>query len=319
MLKFFLILSCFACVNASELPQGGFFTEGKLLYLQAREGGLSFAIESASHGNLANGAKIENPEFEWDFGFNVGLGYRIPHDRWQLLLQFTSFQTHNDANKKAKSRYVFFPIWLSSVSPNNLYASEVKEHWRLHLGLLDALLSRPFLATKTITLIPQVGVRYGSARQKFNLEYRGGNFSQEIEVRMKNKFWGLGPYAGLTCEYGFAKNFCLFAKGAASLLYGEFYLHQVEEKGKALKKLLRVHSIYRSTPAILEGSAGIRMHHYSTGAFKRLTFDLAWDQMLFFSQNQLIRFVDGVQKGGIMSNQGDLSTSGFHFSAAIDF
>jgi hypothetical protein len=302
-----------------QLARSGFFAQAALLYWQVEEGGLGYAVESSSSNQIAGG-HVKSPEFKWDFGFNIGLGYRVPHDSWQLFLQFTSFQTHTDAEKNAKDGYVFFPTWLSP-RLNSPFATHLKAHWRLHLGLIDFLLSRPLFTTQTLTLTPQIGLRWGSVRQKFNLEYRGGSFpsEEEVSIRMKNKFCGLGSYAGVTCEYAFTKNFRLFAKGGVSLLYGEFYLHQDEGTPESKEKLLGLHSIYRAVSAFLEGTAGVRWQHLFTGCFKRLTFDLGWDQLLLFSQNQLLRFADDLQPGSTVSNQGDLSIAGMHFNAAFDF
>jgi hypothetical protein len=317
--RFFLHLitaSLFFHSHIAALPRSGFFAQGALLYLQAEEAGLSYAIESRAVDRSLGKAETKTLKFDWDVGFNVGLGYRIPHDCWQLLTQFTSLQTHSDAERSAERDHVFFPIWLSS-DPSFL-ATDVKAHWRLHLGLIDLLLSKQYSVGKTLTLTPQIGIRWGSVRQKFNLIYRGRN-AEEILIRMKNKYAGLGPYAGLTGECALSKGFSLFARGALSLLYGEFYLHQDEDLRASKTKLLGLHAIYRACAPLLEGTAGIRWQHLFAGSLKRLTLDLAWDQYLFFSQNQLLRFVDPRHPGIVVSNQGDLSIAGVRFNIALDF
>jgi hypothetical protein len=316
MFKLYLILLCFF-FPLQAFARGGFFTQAEVLYWQAEEGGLTYAIERSSPSKWRG----KNLEFEWDVGFNVGIGYQIPHDTWQLLLQFTSLQTHADSFKEAKSGHSFLPVWLSSPFETSLFANQVKAHWRLHLGLIDALLSKPYPATATLTLTPQIGIRWGSIRQKFNIAYLGGNFpeGENVLIRMKNKCEGLGPLAAIMGEYAFCKDWALFAKGAASLLYSEFYLHQDEDTLGTKEKRLGLHSVFRSLSPILEGTLGIRWHHGFTGSLKRLTFDLAWDQLLFFSQNQLVRFAADSALGVIVSNQGDLSLAGVHFSVAFNF
>lgn len=313
------LLLCVSCY-ADELPKKGFFTQASLLYWQAEEDGLSYAINSTSMSSLSPDAKTLKPVFEWDFGFNLGFGYRVPHDRWQLLIQFTSLQTHCDAEKTASEDRVFFPVWIAP-TPTTLFASEVKMHWRLHFALIDALLSKPYTATQSLTLTPQMGVRWASSRQKFNIAYRGGNFplGEDVLIRMKNKFQGLGPYASLTGEYSLGQGFSLLAKGAASLLYGEFYLHQDEDTLGTKEKLLGLHSIYRSISPLLEASAGVRWQRQFSGSLKRLTLDLLWDQLLFFSQNQMVRFTSDAALGVNISNQGDLSLAGVQFSFALAF
>ncbi len=321
MLFFYLITLAFIVhTYGDEIPKPGFFTQAELLYLQAEENGLSYAVESSSSSHLSH-ARAKNLDFEWDFGFNVGIGYRISHDRWRLLLQFTSLQTHADAHHKVEDGKIFYPIWLADATLSRLFADEVKAHWRLHLGLVDFVLSKPYLETQTLTLTPQIGIRWGSVRQKFNIAYHGGNFPKDENplVRMKNKFEGLGPTLGLMGDYAFGKGWSLFARGSASLLYGEFYLHQDEDTLGSKEKLLGLHSIFRDVSPIIEGEAGVSWQHQFKGSLKQLTFRLAWDQFLLFSQNQLVRFVATPQPGVIAANQGDLSIAGVNFNAAFDF
>ncbi len=318
---YLITLPIFCYAHTDELPTRGFYTQASVLYWQAEEGGLSYAIESSSAQNLSKDADNKKLPFEWDFGFNIGLGYRIPHDTWDLLLQFTNLQTHTDAQEKAKEDRVLLPAWETPSLPPQSFAQETTAHWRLHLGLIDFLLIKPFHPTQTLTLAPQIGVRWGSVRQKFNIEYRGGTFlpEQELLIRMKNKFAGLGPYAGLTGDYALPKGFSLFAKTAISLLYGEFYLHQDADNEGTKEKLLGVHDIYRASSAIFEATSGLRWHKGFSGTLKRLTLELAWDQLLLFSQNQLLRFMDNAQPVQIASNQGDLSIAGVHFNMQFIF
>src|SRR5581483_1644219 len=319
MIKIFLCLSIFCLfsrLDANELPQKGFFTQLELLYWQAEESGLSYALESSSSDNLSH-AKAKNFAFEWDVGFNIGLGYRLPHDCCQLLLQFTSLQTHCDTLKKTKEERFFFPLWLGLAHSNTLFASGLKAHWRLHFGLIDFLLAKSYFPVPALVLSPQIGIRWGSARQKFNLIYRGGNFPEDVSVRMKNKFSGAGPFAGLKMEYIFSLGFSLFARGTASLLYGDFYLHQDEDTFENKEKLLGLCYSYHASSPLLESSAGLQWERYFSSTLKRLTLTLAWDQLLFFSQNQFARFTSNAQWGNTIANQGDLSIAGGRFQIAF--
>jgi hypothetical protein len=302
-------------IQLQAFARGGFFTQAEALYWQAEETGLTYALEGSSLSHC----KGKNMQFEWDVGFNVGIGYQIPHDTWQLLLQFTALQTHADSFKKAKNGHFFFPVWLVPPIEGIPFAERVKAHWRLHLGLIDVLMSKSYLAAPTLTLTPQIGIRWGSMRQKFNIGYFGGPDGEDVLVRMKNKCEGLGPIAGVMGEYAFCKDWTLFAKGCASLLYSQFYLHQDEDTSGSKVRGLGLHSLFHTLSPILEGTMGIRWHHGFTGSLKRLGLSLAWDQLLFFSQNQLIRFVANDALGAMVSNQGDLSLAGVHLSIELNF
>lgn len=302
-----------------ELDKRGFFADAAILYWKAAEDGLGFAVESPSMTKMAPHAKIENPDFEWDFGFKLGLGYRIPHDRWNLLLQFTSFQTHTDNEKKASDSQILFSLWQASSLGGPFFAERSHVHWRLHLGLVDFMLSKLYQATNSLFLIPEVGIRGGSIRQKYYLEYQGGSFpaSRPEIIHMKNKFFGIGPNAGLLGQWSLGQGFSLFAKSLVSLLFGEFYIHQDEYSGK--EKRLGVHDIFLSIAAAFEACAGVRWQYCFQGTLKRLRLDISWDELFFFSQNQLMHFTNAAASGVFFANQGDLAVSGIEFDMRFDF
>jgi len=312
-----ITLSIFCHAQASNC---GPFVEASALYWQAEEEGLSYAVKSRSSDGLSD-SEILSPKFEWDFGFKVGLGYRIPHDHWEFLLQWTSLQTHCDHHAHGGSGHVLFPSWVTPFLPIDGFIEQADAHWRLHLGLVDFLWKKPVPVTRTLTLTPLVGVRWGSLRQKYNIQYGGGVLLEDAEVviRTKNKFAGLGPMVGVSSNFEMTKGFSLFADGAASLLYGEFYVHQSSKPRSQRTKTLKIFSIYRSAAPILEGAAGIRWQRSFSGGLKRLTLQLGWDQLLFFSQNQLIYFLSDAQVGMTASNLGDLSIAGVEFSIKLEF
>ncbi len=310
-----IILSLlFFRLYAEKVPSSGFFAEGGVLCWQAEEGGLAYAIQSTSSHKIAGQERVF--DFAWDFGFNLGLGYRIPHDCLQALLLFTSFQTHADSKTQAEELGVLFPVWSLPTDPNPAFVDEALAHWRLHFGVIDLLLSRPFYPLASFALTPQIGVRWASIRQKFDLEYR---LEKGVAVHMKNKYQGLGPYLGLKCQYFLGKGWSLLASTAASLLYGEFYIHQRQVAISNEERAIGLHSIYRSSSAALEAVAGISWEHLIDCGRKKIVLDLAWDQRLFFSQNQLLYFADQSQLGIALSNQGDLAIAGAHFDIRLDF
>jgi hypothetical protein len=323
MIKFFFLYLItvypFFCICADPLPRSGFFTEGGLHYWQAEEGGLSYAIESSSE--LLLKGQVKRPSFEWDFAFDVGLGYRVPHDTWEVLLAFTSFQTHTDAEVEADSGNSLLPVWLMHGDQSGSFAEEAKMHWRLHLGLLELDLSKVWQVTDTLRVTPLIGIQMGSVRQKFNLEYLGGSFTRvgDALVRMKNKYLGLGPKVGLLGSYEFSRHFALFGKGAVSLLYGEFYIHQDEDALEGEEKWLGIHEVYRAPAVILDIEAGLRFHRMYAKTLKGLSLELSLDQLVLFSQNQLMHFTDQSALGVFTGNQGDLSIFGGRLAARFDF
>lgn len=325
----------FLRAHAGEVS--GFFTETAALYWKAEVNGLSYAIESPSALILAPHSSVKNPSFDWDFGFKAGLGYRTKHDGWEFFLGYTSLQTHADAHKHVNvdnvllplranaesdsSGGVLYPIWLLPIDTALLFAEDVKMHWRLHLGIFDLLMRKMICPGRSFSLRPQLGLRTAWIRQKFNVAYSANSVfpDQESAMRTKNKFFGVGPNCGLYGQWNIKGGFALFSEAALSILFGEFYLHQDEDLTKTKKKVLGVHDIYRQSVTLLDGSAGLMWERDFEGTLKRVQVRLGWDQSLYFSQNQLIRFVSGNALGTIVANQGDLSLSGVELSARLDF
>lgn len=300
--RFFLhfsILFFFAKAHAH------FFIEASGLYWQANQEGLGYAVKSLPK------SKVENLDFDWDFGFRLGLGYRMGHDDWGCLLRYTTFQTHTNHDAHVSGDEVLYPLWLIP-STEIPFADSAHAHWRLHLGLGDLLLDKSFEVSKGFSLKPEIGVRGGSVRQKYYVEYSGRTFSSDEIVHMKNKYFGVGPIGSLMAQWKFGKGWSVFGRGGFSLLLGEFYIHQDEYAGK--EKLLGLHDEFWSTAAILELAAGIRWQ-----PLKRLQLALGWDQSIFFSQNQMVHFTDVSAQGVFVGNQGDLSVSGLELEMRFVF
>jgi hypothetical protein len=302
-------------LSAEELLSQGPYFNAAVLYWQAEEIGLAYAIKSDLA--FSSSAQVLNPSFQFSPGFNVGVGYRLPHDHWDLSLQFTHFNTHADDTHRAKNGKVFFPVW--DIPDPLSYADQTTMHWRLHLGIVDALLSKRIPVVKTLTLQPTLGISYAWIRQKYHLFYLGGSFSAEggREIRTKNKYWGVGPAFGLKSLWECYSQVFLFAQGSGAILFGDFYLHQDEDTQES--KLLGIHNSYRANSPMMEYSLGVQWEKEFDGALKRLSLMLAWDQMVLFSQNQLMLFVDEESPGAFIQNRGDLTLMGIEFSMRFDF
>lgn len=292
----------------------GFIAEAAVLYWQAREGGVATAFE-VDKEHRENSTAVGIP-FEWDFGFKVGLGYRIPHDHWEGGVEWTSLQTHSDLRKNSE----LLPIWSIYYQEPFSTVEEVNAHWRLHLGIIDIFVRKKFKACSFV-FVPGLGIGMASIRQKYNIAYQGGETlpDEGTLIRMKNKFWGIGPYCGLSGEWGLKWGLSLYGKGVWRLLCGSFYLHQDEDLIPDWQKILGVHYIYSQSSSVLQGELGLLWSHQFSKGLKKIELRSAWDQVILFSQNQLIRFVEKKMLGNFVSNLGNLTLAGVEFSCRLDF
>ena len=101
-------------------------------------------LECVEKVNTSRGLRgtLESLDFEWDWGFQVGFGYRLPHDAWQGSLGLKHIHTNAHGREESEEGRTLLPLWHTLGTPiEEVNRSEA--HWRLHLGLLDALISRP--------------------------------------------------------------------------------------------------------------------------------------------------------------------------------
>ena len=298
------ILIFFFCTQISALWASAFYAEGNLLYWQASEEGLIYA-EKIKGSSLI----LKEPTFEWDVGFKLGLGLKR---NWDLSFFVTHFNTHADARLSADSQETLIPLWLA---PSGFSAEHIKMHWRLHSAFVDALLSKKYRPYPHLTLHPKVGLRYALARQKVNFFYSGGDFVPDTErIGMKNKFWGIGPYAGTEIEYLFSTPFSLCAEGGFGLLYGQFYVH---ENARWVENQMKISAFLDTFSRVVPIAQGTLLLRYQKlWEKRRLILQAGWNLVLLFSQNHLQPLIG---KTAILDKPANLALKGAQAGIVVIF
>lgn len=261
------------------------------LYYQASSDNLAYVtkVHANTPSPLKGGARL--PSFEWDFGFKVGAQYQMPHDAWQLSLNLTHFHTHTDDEQKACDLWQLIPLVTLPRSFGTVFVDAANMHWRLHLGLIDGLCSKKWSPSPAFACQLSLGLRTGWIRQKFQLEYLGGDFAevQGVALSMKNKFFGLGPAIGGTLKWKIAPQWALIGSGMGSILYGSFYLHQAEWEILHSQRVLGVHDGFHCSVPVVDGEVGICWQ----SATERCVIELMWDQTLLWGQSHWLYFHGG--------------------------
>lgn len=192
--------------------------------------------------------KVCPPHFDWDWGFRVASGYFFLPPQWSFDLQWTHFSARTSQTKNTITNDAIdpnnlqgsFPIWaLQSSTLSSDYISNSYLHWKLSLNLLDLNFDRMF-HVRRFCFKPFVGLRSAWIKQSFTIEYAGGIFSQtfispgnsingQMDISMKNNYWGLGPRIGLTPSVLLGKGISIYGEGAISALMGTFRREQEGE------------------------------------------------------------------------------------------
>jgi hypothetical protein len=287
------------------------------IYFQARENGLSFAVINKGNADTLAHAKSKNPDFSWDPGFKFSFVYFFHHDEWSLNLNFLHYHARITDMYPRKADTFPFPTWQHLASGPG-FVEDIRNRWRLHLGLLDLLLKRSLCVSDSLTLSPFAGLRYAEIRQKTRIDYFGGTLfpDGQDDIDMKNKFWGLGPMAGLAGFWKFFSDFGFYFNAATSFPYGFFYVHQ-DERSTLVEDEIRFFRTFHMLRIISVMGEGLRYNHCFTGL--NLDCHAGYDLFFLWGQNQLVRFLNQSATGTFTGNPGDLMLHGLSVGFSFGF
>lgn len=340
-------------INPNAYHTNTVFFSGEALFWWVREGGLEFAIQDPDY--IDDGSIIENgtmlePTPGWNAGFRLGLGYVFHRDGWDLDLWWTHYQNGqsdddcDDCCETALSPCI--PIWSDlPTDGNNLLAADFSQKWRVNLNVVDIELGRGFMTSKWLELRPFVGVRGAWTNERYKIHYydlahtTGAPvdeilFISDDYVSMKNKWWGVGPRAGLNTRWGLGWGFSLYGDAAISLLYGKFKVRHSESASGTLTtaldevvsfsedNVINYKDSWNTGRAVTDLALGLMWEH----DFKNnwgLGMNVGWEQHLYFNANQ---FWKVSRPGGpdgstqvFAHERGDLSFQGVSLGANIYF
>jgi hypothetical protein len=295
------------------------FVSADMIVWKAQENGLGFVVKNENGVVYINDGKIKNPSFDWDFGFKLGLGVNMGHDGWDVYAQWTRLHTDATNTEHQPSGGRLFPTFRNVTFSEPGTMSSAHAHWKLHLNMIDAELGREFFVSKWLTLRPFGGLRTAWISQNYKINYNYDAIGDVLKNRLKNHFWGLGLLTGLDAQWGMGGGWSIYGGGAVSLLYGNFRIREKERLQTPTTTSTRalVRNKFNMTDAITDLEAGLRWKRaWECVAFK---IQAGWEQHAFYGQNQLAKFIDAVEDGAYVSNQGDLTFQGWALNVQLDF
>ena len=129
------------------------WVQAEALYMQAQEDGLYYAVQTRT---ADGGGRVRNSRYEWDWGFRFGAGYNLPHDGWDMLLNWTWFRTDGGKRTLPRDGFVINPSLINAPTADAQSNTFVKAEGdaNLHYATLDYENGREFFVSKWLTLRP---------------------------------------------------------------------------------------------------------------------------------------------------------------------
>lgn len=255
------------------------------------------------------------PNFEWDFGYRLGIGHLFSDQKWDLSLNWTHYHafSHQQRGDPTDSFIGMFPIW--SIGEDIIAGDHVsfgKMHWKLHLDLIDLKFARDFTLGR-FGLKPFISLTAGWINQDFDIQYTGGIFVSGIDyIDMKNNYWGMGPTVGIDPRFYLGAGWSIYGSASICMLIGSFNEHQDETYLFSQRTHHQAHPFHLGW--ISDLGVGLSWKYLIYDNRYALTFKAGWEYLVLFNQNDL--------KQGqfhLVSHNRDLQLQGGTMSFRFDF
>jgi len=296
----------------------GVFLTGDYLYWTAREDSLEFAVSGANLNNSSTGSvdilpnkrgRKFDPDFKFRSGFKAGIGFSFGHDKWDMCLNYTWFNSQNNNNSTVRDG--INPLTnVIPVAMANSYAllNSTSAVWKLNFNVLDGELGRNFYISKFLSLRPFFGLKGTWQTQKYNVNYDFAS-GTDMSVHNKTSFWALGLRSGVNTAWFLSGTWSLFADMALSALWGVFNIKRSDTA--AGTTYYETKEGFHSIKPALEIAAGLRKEAWFCKDRFHLSAQAGWEEQVWFSQNQFDFYTS--------SRDGDLNLQGFTAKLRFDF
>jgi hypothetical protein len=270
-------LTAVNCGNSCNNCYEWSFCNGKVvvgadwLYWKVQQDSLNFGVVERVQGGVAaaDAAATEptaaavpgikrnyhslKPDFKYDSGYRVHLGYELPCDCWDIDVSYTympshssirSFATNTPDSERIKFNKTLYPILRTQESTSSLDAvhKNVSAKWTTTLNCIDLDLGRTVCFGECLKIRPHIGARFGWFDEKLHVRYNeayenNGEVAADAAVQradtnvhshfaLKEKFTGYGVEGGLWGEWQVGCGVSVVGHVGGSILYSKFRIHQ---------------------------------------------------------------------------------------------
>lgn len=307
--------------------------QAEALYMRATEDSINYGIKQKNTSvNYVDG-QVKNVSYDWTWGWRAGIGYNLPHDGWDMILNYTWFRSNENDSTNSDSNEAIYQTWTdpnsSNVTMATVLAGHASGHSHLKFDYLDFQLGREFFVSKWLTLRPFAGARGLWTHRDLKVTYKGGTLGQgnlanaaKLREKFNNHYRGGGLLAGLDTQWGLGMGWSFYGNADIALIYGTQRLRDKQTKVSTTgtsQLFNRIHDNWTTVRTMIDLAFGLRWDHLFCDDAYRIRLELGWEQHLLPGFSRDLNFVDDVTPGKFVYNQGDLAVSGLALQARFDF
>lgn len=278
-------------VSARPDVQGkGFFFTFDVFYWQLGADGTEFAVTVPVNQSIDTrpfkGRVKENEFNNWDWGFRIGAGYNFTHGEWDIYANYTYYR--NSSSLKKGNGLIGLPGLNTQVPaitfkddhhPYNTTIDTAAASFKFNFDRLDLELGRDFYVAKYLSLRPHVGLVSAWTNQEQTCRYTGGDVlgNNTAAVKNKNKFWGIGPRAGMNTTWHLCNNITLIGNASGGLVYSNYRLSRDQSYSpNESYDFYLTNNFHRFTPTA-QMQLGFGYDKYTSDCKQHFSTFLVWD------------------------------------------
>lgn len=295
------------------------------LYWTVRQDNMSFAFPIDGLNNTLIRNKLNYPKWKWDSGFRVGAGINFKHDGWDTYFNYTRFYPENAKRHVAihGTQVGLVPTWPYFTESG--FLTESTQTWKFEFNNLDWELGRSFFISRFLTLRPFAGLKtaWQTQRQKI-ITLQPGTPTIEYQLRNIQDFWGLGIRIGADSTwYVYKKNLSVIADIALSALWSNYSNRQTQRNINLSTNVnnlfYNIFDHHHAIRPVLEADLGMQWESWFYENKMRFSFKAAWEEQVWWNQNNLGAFLTTSSGGTFTGRGGDLFLQGLTLRARFDF
>ena len=217
-------LGDFGAKAASARPQihsNRLFIKADGFLWKAFLGGSDYAATNSAIDSHILKGDTKRADFRWRWGFRTELGYRLPHDDWDAVANYTWFNDKSDRSVVSPAGGTLVPL----LSPFSVFATGASASIRSELLYqnFDLDLRKAFFLSRHFSVSPFFGMRNTWLNHGYRTYYFNPNGSPHTIVALaRQDFWGIGPLAGLNSEWHITSQWWIFGSFIGAILASDY-------------------------------------------------------------------------------------------------
>lgn len=310
-------------------PEGqGWFLSFDVLYWQTKIDGTEYVLTDSALTNIPVQivGKVNNVDFNYDFGLKAGIGYNFFHDGWDTELEFTYFNQSGSGKTGARTPSALIPLRspLTVAAPSEaaiasglkpLFATSATSNVSMNYDNLNWELGRNAFTSKNLAFRPHFGLKSAWIQLKQSTRYSGGGTAtvlsvngnsipvtglgvNTVYVKEKSDFWGIGPRTGINSKWFLANGFSIYGDIDGALLYGYYETASKQWWSLNDQNVIRLKQKYHMLTPTIHFGLGLAYDKYIYNDQQHLSLSLGYENEYYWDIYRTIQ-ADFLGRGAV--------------------